>query len=301
MNPRLAQLWILPWMGLLVGLCGCRGGEQYSELGKAPRVAKVGSFQLDDGAFSRFVRRETGLQPSDLDKAGRERLFEELLAEALLARGGERSGVVILPAALQLELKRYQELLEGGVAREVLEQEARRHLLAGAYEDQVLRREVRLPAGPAVQQEPPAPPGEQYVFRQIRVEEKVTADQAWRRVADGEPFDRVAQQLSTSLDRGRPLSRSAPDLPGPAAEVLRRMREGEVSRPLALDGAYYLFQLDARNQGQQGDRPRDREEQQRAIFQRALDELRQQRLVELARRDGVRAPVPAQASKESER
>ncbi len=293
--PGLAALALLS-----VG-CG-RGGGKLTELEHARPVEQVGEFQLDDAALARHIRYETGMPPDDMDPLGRARLGEELLAEALLARGAELEKLALPSGAISEETARLQSVAGATTPPGVLQQDVRRRVLARLYERQILarqvvvkeqdiERELRRPDG--------AGRGEQIVFRQLRVESQAAVEQAHRDIMAGRAFDSVAAELSTTPDRGRPLARSLAELPDAAAAALRGLREGGVSQPVNVDGAYYLFQLDARSV--QTDPGRSRDAVKERLWERGFDDLRRQRVAELAEREGVRAPIVSGPAEEQAR
>lgn len=287
-------------LGLLLAACG-RGGES-TELAHARLVKQVGEFQLDDAALERHIRYETGMRPEDLDPLGRARLGEELLAEALLARGAELEKLTPAADALAAEVARLQAVVGATAPGERLQDDARRRVLARLYERQILVPQVVVKEQDverAAQIAGGAAGGEQVVFRQLRVDTEAAAQQAQRDILAGRAFDNLAAEVSTAPDRGRPLARSLSELPPAAAAALRGLREGGVSQPVNVDGAYYLFQLDARNA--QADPSRSRDAVRKQLWERGFEELRRRRVAELAEREGVRAPIGAGPGEEQGR
>jgi len=298
MTGRISSTMLLAGAALAAACAACgRGASELDELGRARGVAQVGAFVLDDAAVERQIQYETGMRVAELDPLGRARMREELLAEALLARGAERAGVEPSAKALADELARLQAAVGAAAPPAALQQDARRRVLARIYERDLLGREIKIDAG-AVEQElardaTASAAGEQVVFRQIRLDSEEAALRAHREILAGQSFDRLAAEMSVAPDRGRPLSRALAELPPAAAAALRGLREGEATRPVELDGAYYLFQLDARGPAADVQRARRRDEAQRRVFARLFEDLRERRLEELARQEGVRAPVAA--------
>jgi parvulin-like peptidyl-prolyl isomerase len=303
-NPR-ARASILACAAVLAagGLGECTRREpELGALAKARRVEQVGEFKLDEASLQRYVRVETGLTTAEVDPLGRARLAEDLLAEALLARCAEREKSSPSPVALADELARLQSIFGAKAPPEALREDALRRVLARLCESQVIARGITITAQ-AVEDElrrlEKKPAEEEVVFRQLRVDSEDAAEQAYQEVTAGAPFERVAAQVSTAPDKGRPLARPLSALPRPAGDALREAREGSVSRPIPLDGAYYLFQLDARSAGAELDRARRREDIKRQLLQRAFDARRREKLNEMALAEGVRAPVPSRPAEDS--
>lgn len=305
---------LLAALGAILSACGGGASE--------PRgPGTLGDYSLDERALALYLRAEVGIDPAEVDPEALEQLRAELFEETVLAVAAEDARLVPTSAALGLERDRLVAALVATATPQEIDRAARRRVMAQLYEQTVLLPQVGLDparfdrevAKAEAEAAAAAPPSEIVVFRQIRADDPGAADRAFRRLTHGESFESVAEGLSQSPDRGRPLQRALADLPPPAADALRRLPEGGVSRPIALDGAYYVFQLDARSvpfpvepgsagpgdgpeaPGLEGSPPDavpavDRREIAQRLRREALDELRERTVAELARRKGVTPP-----------
>ena len=91
--------------------------------------------------------------------------------------------------------------------------------------------------------------GENVVVRDIRCSNLQEIAEARRRLAAGEPFEKVAMELSRD-SRTAPLggelpafSRQTSGLPETFKEVAFSLKSGEVSDPVQVEGAYHLIKL----------------------------------------------------------
>ena len=270
---------------------GCSGREEPAPATTpAPRGTTLTEAQLD-----RFLLRETGLDPRTIDPAARARLREELVAEALFADAAEAQGLYAPIDAIDDATRRLVALGAAGTPEE-LRADARRRVLAQIYETTVLMPEVRVDDA-EVERElaatRPAGRGEQVTFRQLLVDSRVKANAALERLRRGrETFQDVAGQVSQAPDRGAIQTRSLTQLPAPAAQVLKKLRPGELSRPVEIEGSYYLFRLEDRRLPP-GPGAREREAARERVFERKFGALRTARLQELAA--AAAAPPPAKA------
>ncbi len=284
---------------LLVFLPGCRREGEARPVERA-RVDRVGDRELTDAEFRRFVMMR-GLDPAKVDPAALDRLWEEFLAEILLARAAEREGLA--PSAEELDrVMEFMADVAPGADGSDLAREARRRALARLYVQRVLLPRVKV-SPEEVESALPARKGTRgrhyVVFRQIRVEDEKAAREAWRRVVrKKEPFDEVAREVSTAPDRGRLQQRDVDLLPPRVADVLARLPVGSISRPVAFDGAYYLFELEARNRDPDPGRARERREVEDRLFREKLDRLVQETVRRLAREEGIRPPRLADGDEE---
>jgi hypothetical protein len=288
-GPRVAALLALLLAAALGPGCGGKDGPAPAST-SAPRSTTPSESQLD-----RFLLRETGLDPRTIDPAARARLREELVAEALFADAAEAQGLYAPIDAIDDATRRLVALGAAGTPEE-LRADARRRVLAQIYETTVLMPEVRVEDA-EIERElaatRPADRGEQVTFRQLLVDSRVKANAAYERLKRGrESFQDVAGQVSQAPDRGAIQTRPLTQLPEPAAKVLKKLRPGELSRPVEIEGSYYLFRLEGRR------RPpapgaREREAARERVFERKFGALRVARLLELAAAAAV--PVPAKA------
>ena len=293
------RFWIL--VLAIVTLAACSDEPPPVIPAPSQRVAQVGERQLTKGEFRRYLLREVGVGIEDLDPVVADSLYEELYAQLLLARAAERAGFEAEPKALDEETGRLAKL---GIPAppEELRREARRRILAQLYLRQVLASEVTV-SDEEVQARLGRPvkhrKRDYVVFRQVVVGDKATADQVYRRVVrKGESFDELARGLSLAPDKGAIQQVPLENLPPAAAGVLGRLGEGKISRPVKVGDDYYLFQLDAKNRDPDPGRARERQKVLHQLFDEKLEELRVQRLAELAAKEGVRPPVLSPVAKE---
>lgn len=281
--------------GLVLSACG-RGG------GPAP-VTEVGDRTISPGEFQRYLLRETGQPVEQIDKAAQAQLREELLAEVLLSREAERKGLTLAPEAVAEEVALLQSLGSGAAPQE-LEREARRSLLARLYEQTDLIPEVvldprevdRLAAAIAGRRG-----SEEVIFRQILAESANAARQARERVLKGEGFEAVAGEVSGNPRHGRRQRRQLSLLPPAAARILGRLKPGELSEPVEIEGGYYLFLLENRRSGAALPEDRDRAEAEEELFRQNFTRLRRARLAQLADGENVRPPAELQPGVEVDR
>jgi parvulin-like peptidyl-prolyl isomerase len=276
-------------LALLVPGCGGKD-EPAPAAAPAPRSATLTEAQLD-----RFLLRETGLDPRTIDPAARVRLREELVAEALFADAAEAQGLYPPVDAIDDATRRLTALGAEGTPQE-LRDDARRRVLAQIYETTVLMPEVHVDDAEIERElaaSRPADRGERVTFRQLLVDSRVKAEAALERLKRGrETFQDVAGQLSQAPDRGATQTRSLTQLPEPAARVLKKLRPGELSRPVEIEGSYYLFRLEDRRPSP-GPGAREREAARERLFDRKFGALRAARLDELAAAAAAAQPAPA--------
>ncbi len=291
-NIGLRWAWIVAF-ALVVGLVpSCQQSVQQAQRTAGERLLRVGDRDIVPEEFTRYLHRQVGLSPEELDQAAIDRLYAEFLAELLFAQAAEAAAVQVPPDAVAHEVSRLEALEAGGTLGQ-LELEARRTLLSRAYEGQILASEVRVTpqeVDEALGRAPRYSARNQMVFRQILVEDKKTADEIYRRVERGhESFLALARELSLGPDLGADQQVPLENLPVPARRVLSSLPEGGTSRPVKVGSYYYLFQLDARNRDPDPGRVREREIIEHQIFQDKLETLRRERLGELARAAGIEA------------
>lgn len=271
--------------GLLIAACG-RGN------GPVP-VTRVGDREIPQGEFERFLRRETGLRVDQIDRAAKDQLREDLLAEVLLSREAERRGMKPPPDALAEEFALLQNLGGGGTPEE-LEREARRSILTRLYESAVLAPEVTLDpqmVNRLAAEKARGKGGEGVVFRQILAENLQAARKARERILRGESFESVAQEISGTPDKGRKQHRQLALLPPSASQALKQLKPGDLSQPVDVGGNIYLFWLESRQPGPGKPDDRDRGEAEEELFRQNFTRLREARLAQLAGQENVRPPV----------
>ncbi|MBP7146596.1 MAG: peptidyl-prolyl cis-trans isomerase [Acidobacteria bacterium] len=280
----------------LLALPGCRGAAPGGEPAGGP-VAAAGDEQITPAEFERYLRRETGVGPAEIDGAAKKLLLEELIAEELLAFAAEGEGLTPPAEDVDAEVRQLQSLGAGGTPEE-LRHEALRRLRAELYERAVLAPAVRVQEDEVERtMSARADPGAGSVaFRQILAENRADAERARERVTRrGESFEDVAQQISVAPDKGTVQSRRLDQLPEPAASALRRLQPGQTSDVLALGDSFYLFRLEARVADPDPGRARERADARSRLEQDQLEKLRAARLAELASRHPVTAPgLPGQ-------
>ena len=272
---------------------GCRKAAEPAPATRPDWIEKIGDRPVDPGEFDRFLEREVGMRPAEIDDTVRARLYEDFLAEILFARAALRLGL----HAPEQELASEIELLASiapDESPETVRREAERTVLAREYERQVLYREVRVGDDEVTQalgQERRRSRRNVIVFRQIMVDTKEAATEAHRRITRGrEPFDEVARQISQSGVGGELQQRRLDALPREASRVLERLPEGAISRPVEIGGMWYLFEVTARNYDPDPGREREREAVRHRLFEEKLERVRAARLAELARQENIRAP-----------
>ncbi len=284
-------------LALALPSCGGREGSESGPDGSALTVHSV-----SDPDFVRYLRRQVGLSPEELERAAIDQLLEEFYAELLFAKEAERLGLAVDPEALRREIALLESLEAGGTVAD-FEEEARRAVLARLYEAEVLLPDVSIEAKEVEEHlgKRRGRVGRRYmVFRQILVEEKSAAEDVYRRVTRGrEPFAAVATEISLGADQGALQQVLLDDLPRDAARSLERVPEGGVSRPVRVGDYYYVFQVDARNYDADPGRARERALVEHKLFQERLDTLRRERLVALAAQEGLALPPTTAAPKES--
>ncbi len=270
---------------------GCGGREPSAPAAApAPRSTTLTEAQLD-----RYLLRETGLDPRSIDPAARTRLREELVAEALFADAAEAQGLYAPIDAIDDGTRRLIALGAAGTPEE-LRADALRRVLAQIYETTVLMPEVQVDEAEVERElaaSRPADRGEQVTFRQLLVDSRVKANAALERLRRGrETFQDVAGQVSQAPDRGAVQVRQLSQLPEPAAQVLKKLKPGELSRPVEIEGSYYLFRLEDRRPPP-GPGAREREAARERVFERKFGALRAARIQALAAAAAAPAPAPA--------
>lgn len=289
---------------LLLAFCvvGCDRSAPEGE--PLEEVTVVGDRVVSDEEFNRYLLHQVGLLPEELDEVVRAQIYEEFLAEILFSRAAQRVGLVPAAEALRSEMARLNAI-DPDLPEPVRRAEAQRTLLARAYEERVLAAEITVT--PEEVDEALGKAGRKrrtrdtVVYRQIVVEDKAAGDAAYRRITrQGEAFDAVARELSMSGDGGVPQQRRLSDLPEDAAKALKRLPEGQTSRPVEIDKLFYLFQVDALNYDADPGRSQERAELRYRLFREKLDALRARRLAELAAQEDVRVPRTARLASEEE-
>ncbi len=272
---------------------GCRKAAEPDPASRPDWIERIGDRLVDPGEFDRFLEREIGMAPAEIDAAVRARLYEDFLAEILFARAAARLGLHAPEQELATEIELLASIAPDQPP-ETVRREAERTVLAREYERQVLYREIQVGDDEVVQvlgKERRLSRRNVIVFRQIMVDTKEAAREAHRRITRGrEPFDEVARQISQSGVGGELQQRRLDSLPQEASRVLERLPEGAISKPVEIGGMWYLFEVTARNYDPDPGREREREVARHRLFQEKLERARAARLAELARQENVRAP-----------
>jgi parvulin-like peptidyl-prolyl isomerase len=291
---RLPKVGDAARIALLVGALGVAvacGGTADEEAASGA-VFRLGERVVEADELRRFLLREVGLPREDIDEKALPAYRRQLAAQVLFARAARKLGLEPHPAALQAEKQLLRELAPETEAQ-IVEREARRAVLARLYENEILAQRVSV-TPEEVETRLGAQPREgrtAAVFRQIVVEEADRAREVHRRLARGEePFEAVAREVSSGPEQGALQQVPLNHLPDSVQRTLRRTPEGTVSRPVEIEGLYYLFEVQALNRDPDPARRREREEVRRRLFREKLDQLRTAHLKELAQSEGIKLP-----------
>lgn len=285
---------------LVAWLPGCGPGQNDESVEQT--ALRVGDEVVGPDSMRRFLLREVGLPPEEIAPEALPTYRRELTAQVLFARAAVEEGLTPDPQALAEEEQLVHEL-SPDTDPETLRAEARRTVLAHAYEREVIAagvevtdEEVEARLGTRPKEE-----GSSAVFRQIVVADEEAARNAFKRIAQkNESFEAVAREVSSGPERGALQQVPLAHLPDDVLRTLRRTREGTVSRPIELDDAWYLFELQALNRHPDPARRREREEVRRRLFREKLDAMRRGHLEELAARAGVTLPPAAEPGSSEE-
>lgn len=275
---------------LLGSAPGC--GEADAPASSPETEVRLGDRVAGVGEMHRFLLREIGLPPAEIDERALPAYRRHLATQILFARAATRIGLEAEPAEMQAE-QRLLRQLDPAADEEQLKKEARRAVLARAYEAQVLARRVEVTPEEVEARLGSRPRDERRtaVFRQIVVDEESEAREVHRRLArEGEPFEEVAKEVSTGPELGALQQVPMSHLPESVQHALRRTPEGTVSRPVEIEGSHYLFEVQALNRDPDPARRREREEVRRRLFREKLDALREEHVGQLARSEGVALP-----------
>lgn len=289
----LDRRWTVPsalLAALLVSASGC--GEPTDHPPAPEAELRVGERVVEEGELRRFLLREVGLPQKQIDARALPAYRRDLLRQLLFARAATRMGLELDSVEVERELEILRELAPKAPAAR-LEQEARRAVLARAYESEVLARQVDVTEEEveARLRERPRDRERTIVFRQIVVSDGDRARELHRSLARGEgSFQKRAAEVSEGPERGALQQVPIGHLPEPVQDVLRRTREGRVSPPVEIEGRYYLFEVQAQNRDPDPARRRERQEVRRRLIREKLDELRREHVSRLARSEGVELP-----------
>jgi parvulin-like peptidyl-prolyl isomerase len=212
----LARWLVVP---LALALPGCGDREALPGPDVAARIA--GS-DVRFGEIEEFVRLQTGESSGALESEALSRLLDQYLDENLLAR-------------LAVELGRATPEMRREVAVDALLAGER---LPVPTEAEILARyEAERP-----RLERP----ERLVLRQIVAEDRPTAERARRALASGTAFEEVVRAMGESPNASASGEQGAlghDDLPAAFADLLFRLRPGEVSPVLEAEYGFLVFEV----------------------------------------------------------
>ncbi len=209
---------------LLLGLAACR-----QEPPPAPDiVAKVGKSVIRYTEFERYLSRSVGDPDTVLPSAVLSQLFDQFLDELLLDRLARDRKLPLPAGGAPGGRKALDALLQSSGGAEPSEDEVR-----GYYSSH--RTELTRP--------------ERVRLRQILVDDAKSAEAAVRELKRGADFAEVARRLSRdpSAEAGGYQGELAQaDLPPSFAGVIFALAPGQVSRPVAADYGFHIFQVTER-------------------------------------------------------
>jgi parvulin-like peptidyl-prolyl isomerase len=113
-------------------------------------------------------------------------------------------------------------------------------MLAGKITDQALEEAFKSLYGETVK------------ARHIQCQNLQEVQEVKQRLASGEPFDKVAREMSRNLGTKSlggelpPFSRNTQGLPEAFKQAAFALKEGEVSEPVQAEGGYHLIKLEKR-------------------------------------------------------
>jgi peptidyl-prolyl cis-trans isomerase C len=94
--------------------------------------------------------------------------------------------------------------------------------------------------------------GQEIHLRHIQFDSREAAEAAKRRLDNGEPFERLAFELSTDRDNaadgGDLRFRTVSDLAPVVREATERASVGEISEPIRIDSTWHLFKIEDRRE-----------------------------------------------------
>lgn len=281
------------WMALLLLALGCGARTDSNDTANASENGMPASADLviqpSQSDFERWLRLEAGIDPREAGEPARAPLYREYVAERLFAAEARAKSIRVPEEALAEELARRSASTDDAPETQRRE-EAERKLLAVLYEEQVIRPQIKVAPAEVERRlkQLPSRPVEEVFFRSLRADSEAAAVAAVRRVGqNGETFESVAEAVSTAPDKGALQQRALSDLPAAAAAALGALREGDVSPPVPIEKAWYLFQLEARNRDPDPARTRDRAQIQASLVQQQFDAAREREIERLAQQQGV--------------
>lgn len=260
-------------MGGVLLLAGCRGDRRGSGESSPPLSRTQTSDPPAPSADERIVARVGSrtvsmrqLQQPLLEAEGLNVLLNLVQLE-LAKETAERSNVVVLPEDIRQErAQTMARMFESATPEdydELLEQFLRREGLSRPSFDLVMETNayLRKIAEPMLKDKITeesleegfrAMYGETVKVRHIQAANVREIQEAQRRLAAGETFEKIAQELSRNArtkDLGGELpafSRMATDIPQSFKDAAFALEVGEVSDPVQASGAYHLIKLEQR-------------------------------------------------------
>lgn len=217
MTCRSLARWLVVALALALPGCGDR------EALPGPDVAaRIAGSDVRFGEIEEFVRLQTGESSGALESEALSRLLDQYLDENLLAR-------------LAVELGRATPEMRREVAVDAL--------LAGEQLPQPTEAEIlaRYEA-----ERPRLERPERLVLRQIVAEDRPTAERARRALASGTAFEEVLRGMGESPNASASGEQGAlgrDDLPAAFADLLFRLRPGEVSPVLEAEYGFLVFEV----------------------------------------------------------
>lgn len=225
---RRRALPLAPLLALGLGLAACKQDPPPA----ADIVAQIGKTAVRYSEFERYLTRTVGDPESVLASEVLSQLFDQFLDERLLDRlaRDRKLAPPAEPARPAQEgdpggRQAVEALLLGGAAGEPSEEEVRAYY--EAHRAEFVRPErVRL--------------------RQILAENGKAAEAAVKEIRAGADFAEVARRLSrdpSAASGGYQGELARADLPPSFADTIFALAPGEVSRPVAADYGFHVFQV----------------------------------------------------------
>jgi peptidyl-prolyl cis-trans isomerase C len=188
-------------------------------------VAQFDKTEIRYSEFERYLSRTVGDTDSVLQSEVLSQLFDQFLDEILLHRLAQDRKIALPVRGDPGGRGAIEALLMGGATAEPREAEIRAYYDAHAAEFTRPER-VRL--------------------RQILAENKKSADEALGQLKRGTEFEEVAQRLSrdpSAASGGDQGELAQAELPPSFAAIIFALKPGEVSRPVAADYGFHIFQV----------------------------------------------------------
>jgi len=215
-------------VGIALVLVGCRPSERIVARGDGVTVTAK---ELQESLWRKFGSL----------------MLRELVQQKLIEREAQRRGIVITEEEIAQTLKRYQ-LPDNQENRQRVRMELILEKLASAMTE-VTEAEARsyYEQNKSLFQQP-----ERVRLREITLESRENAEAIWEalRLRKGENFADLARHFSTNpvtRQRGGDMGTiPIKDLHPKLQSVVRRMKIGEFSKPVEVDGEWVILKLEAR-------------------------------------------------------